>query len=444
MCLSTFPVGASPTLLDEIRTLANVPGLSVATVEGRHIQAETSGRTMAIAGPSVDNATVFHAASLGKVVTAYLALLMVSRGELSLDQPLVEVLGGDGWATPADRARAITARHVLTHTSGLSNRVSPVDPVVIFEPGTRFSYSGNGFYFLQLAIEAVRKQPIEQVMRDEVFGPLGMTASSYDPTAELGREAVPHAPLSFIAAGIVLITGAMYLTLSLLVIVGNRAIRGTWRPSLRARRICFAVALMAAPAAATVMLGVRFGWVVFLYLAAIVLIIWTIWSISRRMFSGQGSARERRFTTYGFLLLLLSVLAYALKSQMVPFPPMVPDPKIANTAYSFRTTPADLARFAIALMDIGELGPDMRDLVFVPHIAVSEAVSWSVGLGVEDTPMGQLFWQTGQNPGFESIIVLDPDSRRAIVAMTNGTGGREAARQVALSFFNTQADLRSP
>ena len=104
----------------------------------------------------VDARTTFEAASLSKVVGAYIALRLVDQGLIDLDTPLREY-----WRSPrigdADPASAITARMVLNHTTGLPNwQISPSNPAIdgtplesSFAPGARFAYSGEGFYLLQ-------------------------------------------------------------------------------------------------------------------------------------------------------------------------------------------------------------------------------------------------------------------------------------------------------
>ncbi len=134
----------------------------------------------------VDARTTFEAASLSKVVGAYIALRLVDQGLIDLDTPLREY-----WRSPrigdADPASAITARMVLNHTTGLPNwQISPSDPAIddthlesLFAPGERFAYSGEGFYLLQKTLEHVSGLSWNALAEREVFAPLGMPDSSF-------------------------------------------------------------------------------------------------------------------------------------------------------------------------------------------------------------------------------------------------------------------------
>jgi CubicO group peptidase (beta-lactamase class C family) len=70
---------------------------------------------------------------------------------------------------------------VLAHTTGLRNWRSRVEQPLApdFEPGERFQYSGEGFYWLQRVVETVTGQGIGRVMRERLFAPLGLERASY-------------------------------------------------------------------------------------------------------------------------------------------------------------------------------------------------------------------------------------------------------------------------
>ena len=158
--------------------LATVPGLAFAVVEGARVSTYVFGTARRELLEAVSDSTEFEAASLGKPVFAAAVLRLVDAGALELDRPLSSYVALPDVTDPA--ARAITARHVLSHTTGLPNwRQAPGPLVPASAPGTRFSYSGEGMFYLQRVIERLVDRPIEHVMREQVFDPLGMGSSSY-------------------------------------------------------------------------------------------------------------------------------------------------------------------------------------------------------------------------------------------------------------------------
>jgi CubicO group peptidase (beta-lactamase class C family) len=152
-----------------------VPGLSVASIEaGRVAQLATHSA----AGEPVTDRTVLEAASLSKPVFAYAVLQLVDAGLIGLDEPLAAHL--PGYMAGDARAAAITVRHVLTHTSGLPNWRSDARPLrAYFAPGERFSYSGEGFVYLQRVVERLTGEALDTLAKRFVFAPLGMGSSSF-------------------------------------------------------------------------------------------------------------------------------------------------------------------------------------------------------------------------------------------------------------------------
>ena len=168
---------------------ANVSGLSVAIINDRQvIYTRQFGWKDKDAGTRLGDATVFAAASLSKTVFAYVVLLLVDDGLMDLDEPLQGYLPKPLHEYPAyadlstdDGYRAITARMVLSHTSGLPNvrsrgrtvahRVPTGEPI--------FSYSGVAFQLLQFVVETVTKSGLEALAHDRVFVPFGMSHTSY-------------------------------------------------------------------------------------------------------------------------------------------------------------------------------------------------------------------------------------------------------------------------
>ena len=133
--------------------------------------------------------TIFSAASFSKTVFAYLVMLLAEDGVLDLDKPLQDYLDKPLWEHPNykdlngdQRAARITARMVLSHTTGFPNwRFFTNDGKlrIMFEPGSRFFYSGEGVHLLQMVVEKVAGNGLEELSRERVFGPFGMERTSY-------------------------------------------------------------------------------------------------------------------------------------------------------------------------------------------------------------------------------------------------------------------------
>ncbi len=185
--------------LPDLMRKANIPGLQIALIENGKIawlgefgQKNTSSRQ------PVTPDTIFEAASLSKPVFAYGVMKLVEQGKLDLDVPLTTYfpkpyIEGD------DRIKLITARIILSHRTGFPNWRGNGNALAIrFTPGSRFSYSGEGFVYLQKAVERINCKPLNEYMTEAVFLPLHMKSSSYlwrpdfDHRTSSGHDADKH------------------------------------------------------------------------------------------------------------------------------------------------------------------------------------------------------------------------------------------------------------
>jgi CubicO group peptidase (beta-lactamase class C family) len=159
---------------------AGVPGLSIAiTTDSGIVWSRGFGVRSAETGDPVDTGSVFEAASLSKPVFAYAVLQLVDEGVLDLDTPLSEYYH---YADIAHDPRhvLITGRMVLTHSTGFPNwRPRDGQLAIGFEPGSEFSYSGEGFGYLQRVVMHITGERLQPLMERLVFQPLDMPNSSY-------------------------------------------------------------------------------------------------------------------------------------------------------------------------------------------------------------------------------------------------------------------------
>ena len=186
--VTASPIASLSPLLDS----AGIPGASLAVIDQRGVVwAKGYGIREAGKAAPVDQNTVFSAASLGKPVFAYLVLKLVDEGKLDLDKPLYQYVPYHAIEHDA-RYKRITARMVLSHQTGFPNwRRGQLN--LLFEPGQRFSYSGEGFVYLQGVVMTILGKDVEEVAQQYVFKPLGMSRTSYRWQAAFDSNyATPH------------------------------------------------------------------------------------------------------------------------------------------------------------------------------------------------------------------------------------------------------------
>lgn len=173
-----IPPGNLIAELPRLMRIAGVPGVGIAVVD-RGAPAWSGGfgvRNMLTRDPVRDD-TLFEAASMTKPVFAYVVMRLADEKRIDLDTPLVAYRRPANLGDDPNLAR-ITARHVLEHSTGLPNWASA--PLVTSSaPGSRYSYSGEAFVWLQLVVETIMGAGLGSVMQDKLFGPAGMARSSF-------------------------------------------------------------------------------------------------------------------------------------------------------------------------------------------------------------------------------------------------------------------------
>jgi CubicO group peptidase (beta-lactamase class C family) len=164
----------------ELMKEAELPGLALALIrDGKTYGIQNFGVRDSKTGQPVTDETIFEAASLSKPIFAYGVLKLGDSGKLDLDKPLSAYLPKP-YIEGDPRLDKITARVVMSHRTGFPNWRGNGNALTIrFTPGERFSYSGEGFVYLQKVVEHVTGKSLNEYMQETVFGPLGMTSSSY-------------------------------------------------------------------------------------------------------------------------------------------------------------------------------------------------------------------------------------------------------------------------
>jgi CubicO group peptidase (beta-lactamase class C family) len=171
------------------------PGASLAVTQGNDLVALSGfGRFTYDESPEVDQGTIYDLASLTKAIaTTTMAMILFERGNLRLDMPVQAAIPEFGGADP--RREKVTIRMLLTHTSGLPsyqrlfeqarNREALVRSAyrtpLASDPGTRADYSDIGFIILGELLESIADKPLDAFCQREIFTPLGMPHTTYNP-----------------------------------------------------------------------------------------------------------------------------------------------------------------------------------------------------------------------------------------------------------------------
>lgn len=203
-------------VLDEAVAAGDVPHVvaMVANAEGVTWQG-ASGE--AVKGREAAPDTVFRIFSMTKAIGSLAAMILIDRGDLSMETPVADILPGfgdtgvlDGWEGDTPRFRSpetpVTVRHLATHTSGLVYEFWNKDmagylertgrPTVLagtkdslnyplmFDPGARWDY-GIGIDWLGQVVEAVDGRRIDAFCQAEIFDPLDMPDTAMEPRPDM-------------------------------------------------------------------------------------------------------------------------------------------------------------------------------------------------------------------------------------------------------------------
>ena len=173
------------------------PSISVALCDGeRIIWRETFGYVDQAKSVPPDLDTLFCIGSCSKVIAAIATMILVDRGLVDLDAPLVRYVTDFRMASPD--YQAITVRMLLSHASGFpgtdARNLFTFTPVLDYaaqvqqnlasqrlkhQPGEMAVYCNDGFTMIELLVAAIAGQPYPRFVQDEILTPLGMSQSRF-------------------------------------------------------------------------------------------------------------------------------------------------------------------------------------------------------------------------------------------------------------------------
>jgi CubicO group peptidase (beta-lactamase class C family) len=166
--------------IDSLLKEADISGIQLIYVKDGKVREFDRGVIKDGSAKKINPHTIFQAASLSKTVFAYAVLRLCDRGIINLDSPLLGYVGSyERFKTNNPGYAKITARMVLRHSTGLPNWGNDSSVNLIFTPDSMFSYSGEGYWFLQRVLEKKLGKPLNDIMQQEVFDLLQMHFSSY-------------------------------------------------------------------------------------------------------------------------------------------------------------------------------------------------------------------------------------------------------------------------
>jgi CubicO group peptidase (beta-lactamase class C family) len=422
--------------------LADSPATGAAVViikDGKPVLRQGYGKTHALGG-AVTPSTVFQAASLGKPATAYMALVEASQGRMALDAPLKDYLKSPWLDTAANApAQKISMRHVLTHSSGLSNDIFGKDRKAKGAPGAQFSYSGGGFVYLQGALSGANQgASLDKIAERNLFAPLGMKSASFAHIK--GRVVMGQLP------GLPILLGGLLATaLIALLGGGGYALYRRWRVkswafgNVKAYAIGMAFVSIVLAGIAAAAAGPELGFPIGIALIAITLFFILCAVLVRRFLPRSWSGMLRTGTSVAVGVAAVVALASQLS---VPVNPVLPNG--GNAAFSLMISAEDYGKFLAEETTPTLLPAELVAEARKPSMPVTKDIAWSILAATETDDHGKGYFQWGSNPGFGAFTVFYPDQRDAIVVFTNGQGGEDLGRELARNVFGSEAKWQLP
>ena len=192
-------------VIDSALAAGAAPGAALAIGRhGRVVRLRGYGTLDGPGSPGVTAETIWDLASVTKVVgTTSAAMMLVDDGLLDLDARVIEYL--PWWSRGDARKGDVTVRQLLLHRAGLPafrrwfveihGRAAYVDAIanepLESDPGTSTVYSDIGVMTLALILEEISGRPLDELLEDRLFGPLGMTDTGFRPAAARLRRIAP-------------------------------------------------------------------------------------------------------------------------------------------------------------------------------------------------------------------------------------------------------------
>lgn len=370
-------------------------------------------------GAGTTGQTVYELGSNGKTVAAYVALRMVDDGILTLDEKVYPYLD-ESLRSDDPRLQEITLKELLCHTAGFSPSYElGIDKKIYRDPGTEFRYSGVGYIYLQNVIENAGAMTMDQAAAKYVFEPMGMKNSTF----ESAKTITPYMNLN----NAILYSMLIFLASFILLLVIVSIIGKVTKHKLYSFKTGFAGSYVAAGIINAVFL-------LFFFVSKVFILFLIVFAFSGMILILTHKNKKLFFIIAPVILMLTLILGFTLPVSV----PVTNDliAKEANCAYSFKSTPEDMALFCNGLMESYNKPDDICRMMFEPAVVIDEENMWGLGIAIESDGEGETtYWHSGINPGFQSLYVLYPEENKYIVVLTNSDNGLNFATETARTFL---------
>jgi CubicO group peptidase (beta-lactamase class C family) len=416
---------------------AGVAGLAIALIRKNQIVwTDGFGVVNRLTGRHVSSETVFETASISKAVTAYTALRLVEKGQLSLDEP-VHIHLKKPWLPPSTYADRITLRQLLSHSSGLGDDPLFKSKRIMFEPGSDFLYSGMGAEYVKELIAQVTDESLEGIAREIVFNPLGMSRSSFvNEPSVMTYIANGHmrylVPLLFFLIPFMLITPIT----GIIVLLLNRIIKRNWRTSWQLVVGLLTFAFMLTELLIYIFIGRAFPnltWVTIICVIVFSALLLSSYLFIRRLMSYSAHLRQNKVvqTTIKAIWMLISLIIIIQIANSFEGPVPQNHSSEASAIGSLRSTAPDLAAFLIELTNPRFLSESIASQIDSAQVNIDQNFSWGLGIGIQHTIYGDAIWQNAITLAFRGIMVMYPNEGHGVVVLTNSESGLQVACDIA-------------
>jgi CubicO group peptidase (beta-lactamase class C family) len=416
---------------------ADVPGLAIALIRNNKIVwTDGFGVVNRLTCRPVAPNTVFEVASISKVVTAYTALRLIDKGKLSLDKP-VHIYLKKPWLPPSTYADKVTLRHLLSHSSGLGDDQLFKNKRIVFEPGTDFLYSGLGAEYVKELIEQVTEKSLEEIVREMVFNPLGMSNSSFvNETSVMTHMANGHMRYLLILVVFLIPFMSIVVIVGIITLILNRIIKKNLQLAWQLKIGVCVFAFMLTELLLYIFIGKPFPNLIWFTIpCAMIFLLFLLLSyiFVRRLILHIIPLRKKKVLKAAIITLgmIISLLIFLKIVNSLTGPVPKNNSREASAIGSLRSTAPDLAAFLIELANPKYLSEGIASQIDSSQVNINQNFSWGLGIGIQHTIYGDAVWQNAITLAFRGIMVMYPREAHGVVVLTNSDSGLPVAYDIA-------------